>query len=786
MMDRVLTCSLCVLVLTGGVLAASTDPTAENPIRNPAFESGAEGWSLHVYGAAASVASDEQVRHAGQRSLRVSAQQPSDAALGQDLALHPRQWYRFRGYVRTRSLVPQDARVFGTFQIQRAAGNGIIASGPNHRGDTDWTEITIVFRSPADGRVRIAPFFAGFGKGTGTVWFADLSLAPVDLSAAPVHVTGEPLGPGHISPYQYGQFIEYLCDLVPALWAEKLCDGSFEGLSPYKVAYLKQTDFREHPWYPSGEVNRGQYTLDPAQPVSGKVAQKIEAAGDAPCTLGIAQDGIAIQQQTPCLFSGYLRQEGIIGRVEVILQHENIVYATASFRPESEWKKYTCRLEPAGTDSNATFAIRFHGPGKLWIDEVSLMPGDTVEGGWRHDAVEALRELKPGIIRFGGSALDAPGYGGFDWRSTIGPVEHRTPFRAWGGLQPAGAGLEEIVRLCRQVDAEPLICVRTTGASPADAADEVQYFNGSAQTPMGRLRAQNGHTEPYHIRFWQIGNERSGSEYEASLRPFATAMRTADPSISLLSSYPSRGVLSASGELLDYVCPHQYDCANLAGCQEEFDAVRALLARSGRGEHIRVAVTEWNTTAGDFGPRRARLWTLENALAVARYHNLLHRNCDLVQIANRSNLANSFCSGVIQTDNHQLYKTPAYYAQQLYSTLAGNRPMKIDSPVAADVAPDISATLSADGQRLTIFAVNDGPDEIVRPLDVSALIAGPQDVPVWTLADQQPAGEPDAANSFAEPQRVAATRSTLHLAPESAVHYPAYTLTVLQWRMAHR
>ena len=80
------------------------------------------------------------------------------------------------------------------------------------------------------------------------------------------------------------------------------------------------------------------------------------------------------------------------------------------------------------------------------------------------------------------------------------------------------------------------------------------------------------------------------------------------------------------------------------------------------------------------GPNAARLWTLENALACSRYHNLIHRHCDLVAIACRSNLINSFCSGIIQTDNHRLYKTPTYYAQQLYATLAGDRPLRIDSP----------------------------------------------------------------------------------------------------------
>jgi alpha-N-arabinofuranosidase len=771
---------VCILVSAISALAAPAD----NPIRNATFERGSADWEVHVYGAKPIVARDDQVKHAGPGSLRVSAAQPSDTALGQEILLSPRQWYRFTGWVRTLGLVPRDARTFGTYQIQRPGGAGIIAAGANHQGDCDWTDVRIIFESPADGKVRIAPFFAGFGKGIGMAWFADLEIAPIDLAKAPLRVTRTPLCPGRISPYQYGQFIEYLCDLVPSLWAEKLYDGSFEGLSPYKVAYLKQTDFRERPWYPSGQCNRGIYSLDPSDPFSGKVAQKIEATGDTPCTLGISQDGIAIQKQTPCVFSCFMRRQDGDGAAEVVLHREGVVYATATFQPTAEWKKYSARLAPSGSDSNATLTIRFHGPGIVWLDIASLMPSDAV-GGWRADAVAALRELKPGIIRFGGSALDAPGYGGFDWRGTIGDPDHRTPFRAWGGLQPTGAGLEEIVQLCRLADAEPLICVRTTGQTPADAADEVQYFNGGADTAMGAQRARNGHPEPYHIKFWQIGNERSGPEYETQLRPFADAMRKADPKIRLLSSYPKPGVLKAAGDVLAYVCPHQYDCANLVACQSELDAVRGLLAAAGHAGQIHVGVTEWNTTAGDFGPRRAMLWTLANALAVARYHNLLHRNCDLVEIANRSNLANSFCSGIIQTDNHRLYKTPAYYAQQLYATLAGDQSLKIDSSVPADTGPDVSATLSSDGRKLTLFAINAGPDPITRPIDVSALGMEPQEISVWTLADQHHAGERDAANTFGDPLRVSVSNSKMS-ATASPLDYrfEPYSLTVLQWQIS--
>ena len=99
------------------------------------------------------------------------------------------------------------------------------------------------------------------------------------------------------------------------------------------------------------------------------------------------------------------------------------------------------------------------------------------------------------------------------------------------------------MRFCRLVDAEPLICVRFSQRKPNDAAEQVEYFNGAADTQLGKLRVTNGHAEPYRIKFWQVGNERAGSEYEAQLRSICQAMLAADPTITLFSSYPTEGVL---------------------------------------------------------------------------------------------------------------------------------------------------------------------------------------------------------------------------------------------------
>ena len=70
-------------------------------------------------------------------------------------------------------------------------------------------------------------------------------------------------------------------------------------------------------------------------------------------------------------------------------------------------------------------------------------------------------------------------------------------------------------------------------------------MNGSVNTYMGAQRAKNGHPEPYHVKFWNIGNEpwgswqlgRTDSKYfMLKHNEFAKAMRKVDPSIVLIAS----------------------------------------------------------------------------------------------------------------------------------------------------------------------------------------------------------------------------------------------------------
>ncbi len=179
------------------------------------------------------------------------------------------------------------------------------------------------------------------------------------------------------------------------------------------------------------------------------------------------------------------------------------------------------------------------------------------------------------------------------------------------------------------------------------------------------------------------------------------------------------------------------------------------------------------------------LWTLDNALKCSRYHNLIHRRCDLVEIANRSNLTDSFCSGVIQTNTRSLYLTPTYYAQQLYATKAGNRPLRVTYPEGRsfDADLDMSATASEDERRVTLFVVNDTREPKMRLLLLASLGALEPDAAVWTLGDTLHAGERDISNSSREPDRIRPVEGKATVAQaQLAYEFLPLSLTVIELR----
>ena len=221
----------------------------------------------------------------------------------------------------------------------------------------------------------------GYGKGIGTAWFDQISLEEVNTQGTALNVKRDASARGASAPTRYGQFIEYLCALTPSMFAEKVFDGSFEGVPPYGLSSAARPTVSSSPGIPTAPSHRGEFALDANNPFNGKVSQRIRQKTGDPCTLGISQGGKFVKAGEPC---GACCTSARSGEppVRVALWGRGKTYAAAEFRPAQRWQRYEATLTPTDTDDQAALTISFRGPGSLWIDQVSLMPVKTVHG-WR-------------------------------------------------------------------------------------------------------------------------------------------------------------------------------------------------------------------------------------------------------------------------------------------------------------------------------------------------------------------------------------------------------------------
>jgi len=348
------------------------------------------------------------------------------------------------------------------------------------------------------------------------------------------------------SPYEYGMFIEHIGNtMYSSLWAEMLDDRKFylpvTSKEPEVPARSQGNPMRMtlRKWRPVGpdEV----VVMDKEKPFVGDQSPRI--ALDPSTPHGIRQTGLALVKGKR--YTGRIYLNGTAGsKVKVAL----VWGANANDRQmisfpalTGVYKKYSLAFTSGADSTDASLEIVGTGTGSFHIGTLSLMPADNFEG-FRADTIPLLRQIKSGLWRYGGNYTS-----GLIWYHTIGDRDRRPPDwdYAWGAMQTNDLGLDEFMTLCRLIGVEPYISVNAGFGDAHSAAQEVEYMNGSLNTQMGALRARNGHPAPYHVKFWNIGNEPWGSwqlgrtdlkYFVIKHNEFAKAMRAVDPSITLIAS----------------------------------------------------------------------------------------------------------------------------------------------------------------------------------------------------------------------------------------------------------
>ncbi len=311
--------------------------------------------------------------------------------------------------------------------------------------------------------------------------------------------------------------------------------------------------------------------------------------------------------------------------------------------------------------------------------------------GLRSDVKAAVKRMRLSNIRYpGGNMLS-----GYRWKDGIGPLENR-PTRhdlAWNTIEPNHFGTNEFISFCRKLRAEPCICVNCGDGDMREAADWVEYCNGTGEVAMAKLRREHGFDKPHNVKYWGIGNEvdapfqigyKTPQEYARVFTEFAKVMKWVDQNIKLIASavsvwedttevisgelegprpgfeipiagkiWESRWVeraqllLEEAGNLVDYMAFHYYARPHdnnsfeatmtfAEKLEERLNAyeglIKAIRLEKRIINPIYIAVDEWGLIRR---PRlKGRAFNLEDALISAMHLNAFIRHASSVRMAN--------------------------------------------------------------------------------------------------------------------------------------------------------
>lgn len=644
---------------------------------------------------------------------------------------------------------------------------------------------------------------------------------------------------GTASDYLFGQNIEYEHGAVSGneqnlnhehgvhsggLWAEMLRDRKFE------EGDLDQ-DGVANGWVPEertinrwGELLNGKrpfvkYRIDTAEFYGGGASQAIDLS-EAGHQASVLQIGLQFQRGKKYDFYVYLKRRGSGTAFVNVGALERDSYARKDLENLSEtWTKYKLEFTAPEDTTSGRVQIGYRGVGTLWIDSASLMRADNYHG-IRADVIEAVKPLKVPVVRYpGGCFADI-----YHWRDGIGDRDQR-PERwsdMWNEWEPNDFGTDEFMDFARATGFDAQITANYLTGTTQEAVDWLQYANGSQDTPMGKLRAGNGHPQPYNVKLWALGNEvqelcsdqyvarNDVNEYARRFEEFRTAMLQTDPSVKLmavgagpgpmkwntdlLKLDPNIELLGASiytgdengrkddidTKLMDLEYFYRHVVAEPLDFKRQLEEDFASMGQPRPDGNPRLAVTEfqawWLTEKVDEDLR------LADALYVASIYNELLRQSNRVSIAEIESLIN--VQGIIEANQTSLKLTPEYFACMLYRLHTGKTVLATktnSSPVPFNAnlpMLDAIATKSADGKTIYLSVVNraDAAD-VTTNINLKGAPSAERRVKIFEV------NGPDkvAANPFgsANVVNIANKSANVHCANFS-YKFPAHSITTIE------
>jgi len=424
----------------------------------------------------------------------------------------------------------------------------------------------------------------------------------------------------------------------------------------------------------------------------------------------------------------------------------------------------------------------------------------------RKDLVQLLADMHPGFLRFpGGCIVEGRRLATrYRWKTTIGDItERKTIINRWNDefdhkpapdyFQSFGLGFYEYFQLAEDIGARPLpilncgmACQFNSSETAAmseineyvqDALDLIDFANGPVTSPWGKLRAQMGHSAPFHLTMIGVGNEQWGPRYIERYKVFAAALKAKHPDVKLVVS---AGPFPA-GEPFETLWSNWRQMKADIVDEHYYMAPEWFLQNTDRYDHYdrsgpKVFAGEYAAqSAGVARPDNHNNWN--TAISEAAFMTGLERNGDVVQMASYAPLlahidAWQWTPDAIWFDNLRSYGSTDYYVQSIFANNVGDRVIPI-TPLA-DGGLYTSASLDDRTHELILKAIN--VSSSARPAEIRLNGLNPSGtVKVITLAS----ADLNAENNFDHPKLVSPKSSTLEVNSATLpVQLDPYSVTV--------
>lgn len=198
------------------------------------------------------------------------------------------------------------------------------------------------------------------------------------------------------------------------------------------------------------------------------------------------------------------------------------------------------------------------------------------ERGFRTDVLKAIKELGVSIIRYPGGNFVSQ----YEWKKGIGPKEKRPICLnlAWKEIEPNYVGIDEFIPEMQENGHDIMMAFNLGTADVFDNIDLITYCNSTLDVEYSILRKQNGHNDPYNIKYRCLGNEmdgewqicqKSAEDYSKRAIEIAKIAKIVDSECKLIacgSSSPysltfpewDKTVLNKTFDYIDYLSIHCY------------------------------------------------------------------------------------------------------------------------------------------------------------------------------------------------------------------------------------